>query len=427
MPRTARTSYGAARDFADDDGRGRSARVAAGACAPSISCCSRATALRGCAKSSSPRSRAGSKRAAASASCAGSATERRASALSQPVGRAARGAAAFRLDERGRLDQPRTTCRCCAPDSGRIGRRDEAAARPRRKRSARVDGSAPRFLWKFAATERRCAARADHESACPASRRTRNSRPIAPARNYWQQRHNNEQRRETIQQYLRNLLLPQSTRLIPMPVVAAILGAFVLIVGPGDWFVLGWLRRRRWTWLTFPVVAAAFTALTVAAAEHYLGSEDHRSALVITDVGRGGRVLRESRLELLFAARDKEAATELRQTLAVPTAIHDANAAYSSESRGQRSRRSTTANSRARRAAPATPAMDAAGEPARSRFELAADRLRHSLGCGQRARNSLAQPRSRDAGSRVERARAGFRYPRLPPRAGRAKCSARRR
>ena len=46
-----------------------------------------------------------------------------------------------------------------------------------------------------------------------------------------------------------------------------------------------------------------------------------RGRLVIIDVGRDGRVLRESRLELLFTARDKETATELRQSLTVPTAF----------------------------------------------------------------------------------------------------------
>ena len=79
--------------------------------------------------------------------------------------------------------------------------------------------------------------------------------------------------------------------MIPLPVVAAILGAFVLLVGPGEWFVLGWLRRRRWTWFTFPLLATAFALIAVRAAEHYLGREDKRAALIVTDVGEEGRIL----------------------------------------------------------------------------------------------------------------------------------------
>ena len=220
----------------------------------------------------------------------------------------------FGLDQRGQLTIADGDLRMLRAELGRIvvtTKPPQTAAEA--SATAWTDASA--FLWKFPEETQLAVSGTRHLSPIGAAQLGQ-----PPARKNWQQRDSHEQRREKLRQYLRNLL-PQSTRLIPKSVVAAILGAFVLIVGPGDWFVLGWLKRRRWTWLTFPVVAAVFTALTVAAAEHYLGAEDFRSALVITDVGRGGRVLRESRLELLFAARDKEATTELRQMLAAPTAL----------------------------------------------------------------------------------------------------------
>jgi hypothetical protein len=119
-------------------------------------------------------------------------------------------------------------------------------------------------------------------------------------------------------------LLPRSSRMIPLPVIASILAVFVLLVGPGEWLVLGRLRRRRWTWFTFPIIATGFTILTVRAAEHYLGREDHRAALVITDVDKHGRVLRENRLELWFAGRNGAAVSDLRQALAVPCLLDPA-------------------------------------------------------------------------------------------------------
>ncbi len=48
--------------------------------------------------------------------------------------------------------------------------------------------------------------------------------------------------------------LPRSTRMIPYKLVGPPrhLGVFILLAGPGEWFALGWLRRRRWTSGDFP-------------------------------------------------------------------------------------------------------------------------------------------------------------------------------
>ncbi len=124
--------------------------------------------------------------------------------------------------------------------------------------------------------------------------------------------------RQTSGEFLRTLT-PQSTRLIAPGAIALILGGFLLVVGPLDWFVLGVLRRRRWTWIVFPLASAGFTALVIHEAGRSLGHEDKRSALVVTDVGKGGRVLRENRFELLLAARHRESVTEVRNAFAVPT------------------------------------------------------------------------------------------------------------
>ena len=116
-------------------------------------------------------------------------------------------------------------------------------------------------------------------------------------------------------------LLPRDARLIPLPVLGAMLGAFLLLIGPGEWFGLGAIRRRRWTWITFPISTAIFTAATLRAAEHYLGTTDRRAAVTIVDVGKGGRALREHRVEMIFAAREREAVSELRHSLVVPVLV----------------------------------------------------------------------------------------------------------
>ncbi|WP_131989598.1 hypothetical protein [Chthoniobacter flavus] len=112
--------------------------------------------------------------------------------------------------------------------------------------------------------------------------------------------------------------LPRSTRVIPRSLVLSVLTIFVVMAGPGEWFVLGWLRRRRWTWFTFPLFAVACTFFMVRAAEHYLGRDDQRCSLVIADFSPQGKALRESRFDLWLAGRNKDAVTDVQQSLVMP-------------------------------------------------------------------------------------------------------------
>jgi hypothetical protein len=112
--------------------------------------------------------------------------------------------------------------------------------------------------------------------------------------------------------------LPRSTRVIPRSLVLSVLTVFVVMAGPGEWFLLGWLRRRRWTWVTFPLLAVACTFFMVRAAEHYLGRDDQRCSLVITDFSPQGKALRESRFDLWLAGRNKDAVTDVQQSLVMP-------------------------------------------------------------------------------------------------------------
>jgi hypothetical protein len=111
--------------------------------------------------------------------------------------------------------------------------------------------------------------------------------------------------------------LPRTMRMIPLPVLSGILGAFVVLVGPGEWFVLGRLRRRRWTWITFPVLAVTCAFLTVRAAEYYLGRSDQGATMVITDFTGEGRPLRENRFELQLSGGSRASVSEIHDALCV--------------------------------------------------------------------------------------------------------------
>lgn len=105
------------------------------------------------------------------------------------------------------------------------------------------------------------------------------------------------------------LLMPSSVRMLPFGMVVLILAIFTLAVGPGDYLLLGAIRRRRWTWLLFPLLAIGFAAITIYTANQYMGSADHRTAFIITDLGEDGQVLRRNRFEMIFAGSQQRLET----------------------------------------------------------------------------------------------------------------------
>lgn len=116
-------------------------------------------------------------------------------------------------------------------------------------------------------------------------------------------------------------LMPQTVRLIPFSGLLGMLGLFVLMIGPVDYYTLGMLRRRKYTWILFPATSLVFTIATVVMADYYLGIRDQRRSLTVVDIGKDGTALRWNRYELVFAARNKQAVTELKDALWNPVDI----------------------------------------------------------------------------------------------------------
>ena len=95
-------------------------------------------------------------------------------------------------------------------------------------------------------------------------------------------------------------LLPADVEMVPTWMIGLILVAYVVTIGPVDYFVLGWLRIRKATWVIFPLVTAVFTGLTIAVAHHYMGSTETGGWIEVTDIGDSGKAVRKSRLDMLF-------------------------------------------------------------------------------------------------------------------------------
>ena len=122
---------------------------------------------------------------------------------------------------------------------------------------------------------------------------------------------------------LTQMLLPRTVRVIPLPMIIAILAAFILVVGPIDYLLLGKLRLRKFTWIVFPLVSVGFTVLTMKLAGHYLGTNTHQGALILTDLGLDGRTLRQTRFELTLPPRPQTLIREAQQAFVSPMSPSD--------------------------------------------------------------------------------------------------------
>jgi len=113
------------------------------------------------------------------------------------------------------------------------------------------------------------------------------------------------------------MLMPRGVRMVPLSLLAVLLGVFVVWIGVFDYSVLGWLRLRKYTWITFPVATLSVTALTVWISNQYMSSGDSRRALIIHDLDAGS-VVRTNRFEMLFQSTARVAESPLQKTLFTP-------------------------------------------------------------------------------------------------------------
>ncbi len=108
-------------------------------------------------------------------------------------------------------------------------------------------------------------------------------------------------------------LMPDGVRMVPLWVLAAILFSFVIVIGPVDYFVLGKLKARKFTWITFPLATLLVTGLTVWITNRYMSSSETRRGMVLQDLGDDGSIVRSSRFELLFIASSRAITTDVRK------------------------------------------------------------------------------------------------------------------
>jgi hypothetical protein len=99
--------------------------------------------------------------------------------------------------------------------------------------------------------------------------------------------------------------------LVPLWLLASILVVTTLAIGPGEWWVLGAIHRRRWTWITFPLSIVAVTAATLLVSDTYMSTTDLRRELVVIDLDEAGEEVRKTRFEVLFPNRPGSVETDV--------------------------------------------------------------------------------------------------------------------
>ncbi len=78
-------------------------------------------------------------------------------------------------------------------------------------------------------------------------------------------------------------------RLVPFSVVALLVVLYILLIGPGDYFLLRWLGRRMyWTWVTFPLIVAVFSIGAYEAAYRLKGKELRVNQVDLVDIDSSG-------------------------------------------------------------------------------------------------------------------------------------------
>lgn len=112
-----------------------------------------------------------------------------------------------------------------------------------------------------------------------------------------------------------NAIVPSNLHIIPLSLIAFVLFLYVLAIGPGDYFILGRLNLRKWTWVTFPVTTLLFAGGALWMAEWYMNTGDARRSAYIVDIGIEGRPERVNQFEMLFNSRQKVTETPLSRSL----------------------------------------------------------------------------------------------------------------
>ena len=114
-------------------------------------------------------------------------------------------------------------------------------------------------------------------------------------------------------------------RLIPFGLVVAGIFVYILLIGPGDFFLLRRLRRMEWTWLTFPLLVIVFSAGAYWLAYQLKGDQLRLNQVDLVDVDTSSGLVRGTTWVNLFSPRAESYNLSLRPKLPDGSTVEDAD------------------------------------------------------------------------------------------------------
>ena len=113
-------------------------------------------------------------------------------------------------------------------------------------------------------------------------------------------------------------LTPDDFEVVPLWLLGLLLIAYIVVIGPVDYLVLGWLGVRKLTWIVFPLMTVAFTLLIVWISHEHMGTSGNVRQLIVRDIGDGGELARENRFDLHLVGSHTTLATSVTRGLFTP-------------------------------------------------------------------------------------------------------------
>ncbi|MCH9727772.1 MAG: hypothetical protein K0U86_22965, partial [Planctomycetes bacterium] len=113
-------------------------------------------------------------------------------------------------------------------------------------------------------------------------------------------------------------LMPAEMRVVPSWIIMAVLLGYVLIIGPGEYFILGKLRIRRFTWITFPLISIGFALIAFMLSDYFMQTSYERKVLAIYDLDAQGEPVKENKIELIFTGSYQQIETKIKSGLFTP-------------------------------------------------------------------------------------------------------------
>lgn len=110
-------------------------------------------------------------------------------------------------------------------------------------------------------------------------------------------------------------LSPHGMQIVPLWLIGLTGLLYVLAVGPLDYWLLGRLRLRKYTWVLFPAVTVIFLAGTVLASSLFIRGNDDPGVATFKDIIDGGLVARQNELQLLFTGGSRTIRTEANRCM----------------------------------------------------------------------------------------------------------------